>query len=57
MVCGDTNDAIALHLDVSINTVKTHVRGVLHKMQARTRTEAVAKALELGIVERRPREQ
>lgn len=53
MVCGDTNDAIALHLDVSINTIKTHVRSVLQKLNARTRTEAVARALDLGIVERR----
>jgi DNA-binding NarL/FixJ family response regulator len=53
MVSGDTNDGIALRLDVSVNTVKTHVRGILNKLQARTRTEAVARALELGIVERR----
>jgi DNA-binding NarL/FixJ family response regulator len=55
MVHGDTNEAIALYLDVSINTIKTHVRGILHKLQVRTRTEAVAHALELGIVERRKR--
>ena len=54
MVYGDTNDDIAARLQVSTNTVKTHVRGILHKLHARTRTEAVAHALDLGIVERRP---
>lgn len=53
MVCGDTNDAIAARMDVTVNTVKTQVRSVLHKLDARSRTEAVTLALELGIVERR----
>ena len=44
------NDAIAVRLGVSVNTVKTHVRGVLRKLKAETRTAAVSRAMELGIV-------
>jgi len=37
-------------LYVSNNTVKTHVRKILDKMNASNRTEAVSKAIQLGIV-------
>jgi DNA-binding NarL/FixJ family response regulator len=57
MVAGEPNAAIAARLGVSTNTIKSHVRGILHKLQARSRTDAVAMALDLGIVERRARER
>jgi DNA-binding CsgD family transcriptional regulator len=43
---GLTNKAIARRLGISLHTVKFHVESVFRKLNARTRTEAVAKALE-----------
>lgn len=43
---GLTNKAIARRLGISLHTVKFHVESVFRKLEARTRTEAVAKALE-----------
>jgi DNA-binding CsgD family transcriptional regulator len=43
---GQTNKMIARRLDISLHTVKFHVESVLRKLGARTRAEAVAKALE-----------
>jgi len=43
---GLTNKAIARRLDISLHTVKFHVESVFRKLGARTRTEAVNKALE-----------
>ena len=43
---GLTNKAIARRLGISLHTVKFHVESVFRKLGARTRTEAVAKALE-----------
>lgn len=43
---GLTNKAIARRLGISLHTVKFHVESVFRKLDARTRTEAVAKALE-----------
>jgi len=36
---------------VSVNTVKTHVRGLYRKLRVTTRSEAVQRATELGLVE------
>lgn len=43
---GLTNKAIARRLGISLHTVKFHLESVFRKLEARTRTEAVAKALE-----------
>ncbi|MFM2308426.1 MAG: hypothetical protein RLY87_546 [Chloroflexota bacterium] len=50
MVRGDANRAIALALNVSENTIKTHVSHIFAKLQVQSRAEAVAVALQRGIV-------
>jgi two-component system NarL family response regulator len=47
---GAGNRAIAERLFISENTVKNHVRNVLHKLHAETRTEAVVLAARSGLV-------
>jgi DNA-binding NarL/FixJ family response regulator len=48
MAEGGTAEAIGLQLGVSIETVRTHVRNVIRKLQARNRVHAIALALERG---------
>lgn len=43
---GLTNKSIARRLGISLHTVKFHLESVYRKLEARTRTEAVARALE-----------
>jgi DNA-binding NarL/FixJ family response regulator len=50
MADGASNKAIARRLGISFHTVKFHVAAVLTKLDADTRTEAVAKAAHLGLV-------
>lgn len=45
---GDRFKEIAHHLDVSIETVRTHARRVYDKLHVRSRTEAVVKFLRSG---------
>ena len=42
LASGASNNSIAATLVVSETTVKTHVRGVLRKLEVPNRTEAVA---------------
>jgi NarL family two-component system response regulator LiaR len=51
MVSGESNPDIAERLYVSRSTVKFHVSNILMKLGAATRTEAVAIALQKGLVE------
>jgi len=48
MAEGGTAEAIGDNLGVSIETVRTHVRNVIRKLQARNRVHAIALALERG---------
>jgi DNA-binding NarL/FixJ family response regulator len=43
---GLTGEEIAQRLVLSPETVRTHIRNAMAKLEARTRTEAVVKALE-----------
>ncbi|MBW6466443.1 MAG: response regulator transcription factor [Brevefilum sp.] len=51
LVEGRTNPEIAENLVVTKSTVKFHVSSILHKLQVSTRTEAVAKALQEGLLD------
>ncbi len=50
MANGASNKAIARRLGISFHTVKFHVAAVLAKLDADSRTEAVARAAQLGLV-------
>jgi DNA-binding CsgD family transcriptional regulator len=54
LMAGLRNDEIATRLFVSRNTVKTHLAHVYGKLGVRSRTEAVARSLELGLFADRP---
>jgi DNA-binding NarL/FixJ family response regulator len=47
---GKTTLQISSDLFISENTVKTHVRHILEKLQASNRAEAVSKALQMGLI-------
>jgi DNA-binding NarL/FixJ family response regulator len=47
---GYPNKSIANELEISVGTVKTHVRAILGKLNARTRTHAAAVAADRGLV-------
>jgi DNA-binding NarL/FixJ family response regulator len=50
MADGVSNKAIARRLGISFHTAKFHVAAILAKLNADSRTEAVAKAAQLGLV-------
>ena len=50
LAAGKSNQAVATQLVVSLDTVKKHVSHVLTKLGAVNRTEAVARARELGLI-------
>jgi DNA-binding CsgD family transcriptional regulator len=50
LAAGRSNKEIAARLAVSPNTVKTHIARLFEKLGARRRTEALAKARELGLI-------
>jgi len=47
---GMTSAQIASELFISENTVKTHVRHILEKLEASNRAEAVSRAIQMGII-------
>lgn len=50
MVAGQSNEQIAGQLEISRNTVRHHVHNILGKLDAVNRTEAVALAVQHGLV-------
>lgn len=51
MSVGQRNETIAEALQISLNTVKSHVRAILRKLDAESRTQAVAHALARNIID------
>ena len=47
---GASNKSIARHLDITPHTAKFHVASIVAKLGAKGRTDAVAKAMRLGLV-------
>lgn len=47
---GLTNKAIALKLEITQHTVKFHVNAIMGKLDAQSRTEAVVRATQLGMI-------
>lgn len=47
---GMTSSQIAAQLFITENTVKTHVRHILEKLEAANRAEAVSRAIQLGLI-------
>lgn len=54
LALGATTAEIAATLVISTSTVKTHVHHILDKLEAANRTEAVARATALGLINPRP---
>jgi DNA-binding NarL/FixJ family response regulator len=50
LAAGRSNKEIAARLDVSPNTVKTHVAKLYDKLEVRRRTQAILRARELGMI-------
>jgi DNA-binding NarL/FixJ family response regulator len=48
---GMTTIEIASELFISENTVKTHIRHILEKLESSNRAEAVSKAMQLGLID------
>jgi DNA-binding NarL/FixJ family response regulator len=50
LVQGASNEQIAQHLCVTIATVKAHLTSIFEKFQVKNRSQAIVKALKLGLV-------
>jgi LuxR family transcriptional regulator, maltose regulon positive regulatory protein len=50
IAAGESNREIAVKLFVSTSTVKTHVNNLFRKLEARSRTQALARARELDLL-------
>jgi len=50
LACGRTTAQIANKLFISENTVKTHIRHILEKMEVNNRAEAVARAAQMDLI-------
>lgn len=51
LACGECNKSIARRLDIAIGTVKAHVKSIMEKLEAGSRTQAVTIASQRGLVE------
>jgi LuxR family maltose regulon positive regulatory protein len=51
MATGASNQQVADRMVVAVSTVKTHVNGIFRKLDATSRTEAIAHARELGLLD------
>lgn len=49
---GHSYEDIGLALDLSVNTVRSHIRTIYERLGASTKVEAVIAAMELGLIER-----
>ena len=47
---GHCNKEIARHLDIALGTAKAHVKGIMSKLEASSRTQAVSIAVTRGLV-------
>jgi DNA-binding CsgD family transcriptional regulator len=50
LAAGGSNDSIGRQLFISPETVRTHVRKAIRKLDAETRTQAVATALRRSLI-------
>jgi ATP/maltotriose-dependent transcriptional regulator MalT len=50
LATGQTNAEVAAALYISVGTVKSHSANIYRKLEAKNRTEAVARARELGVL-------
>jgi ATP/maltotriose-dependent transcriptional regulator MalT len=50
MAAGLSNPEIAVELYLSLNTIKTHTRGIFGKLGVSNRTQATVRARELGLI-------
>ena len=50
LAAGRSNKEIAQQLNVSPNTIKTHVAKLFEKLEVKRRTEAILRARELGML-------
>lgn len=50
IAAGSSYREAAVELEVSINTVRTHIRSIYEKLQVHTKSEAVAKAMRSGLI-------
>ncbi len=50
LAAGSTTAQVATRLGISVETVRNHVRGLMSRLGAHTRLEAVMRAHELGLV-------
>lgn len=57
LVMGASNKAIAAQLDLSENTIKSHLSHIFSKLNVQSRAEAVAVALQRGLVPLKPPSQ
>jgi DNA-binding CsgD family transcriptional regulator len=51
LACGDSTEQIAIALAMSPHTVRTHLRNIMRKLEARTRAHAVAIAIGDGVIQ------